>query len=304
MIRTRHLTKRYGDTSAVEDLSLDVRPGRVTGFLGPNGAGKSTTMRLILGLDTPTAGSAEVNGQSYRNLPVPLREVGALLDGRAAHPGRSAYHHLLYLAQANGLPRRRVDDVLDEVGLTAVARRRTKTYSLGMGQRLGIAAALLGEPSVLILDEPINGLDTDGIRWLRTLLRQLAADGRTVLLSSHLMSEMELTADHLVVIGGGRLLADTDMQSFLTAHAHGYTMVRAAEGERLRDVLCGAGGTVRPDRRGAWRVDGLDAATIGELACAQRIVLHELTPHRDSLEDAYARLTDQASTFRARAAAA
>ncbi|MFB9320212.1 ABC transporter ATP-binding protein [Cryptosporangium minutisporangium] len=303
MIRTRHLTKRYGSTSAVEDLSLDVLPGRVTGFLGPNGAGKSTTMRLVLGLDAPTAGTAEVNGRAYRDLAIPLREVGALLDGRALHPGRSGYHHLLYLAQANGLPRERVAEVLAEVGLTDVARRRAGTYSLGMAQRLGIAAALLGEPSVLILDEPVNGLDTDGIRWLRTLLRRVAAEGRTVLLSSHLMSEMELTADHLVVIGAGRLLVDTDMQGFLTAHSQAYTVVRAAEAERLRDVLRDAGGTVRPDQRGGWQVAGVDTATIGELAGAHRIVLHELTPHRDSLEDAYARLTDDVGAHRTRTAA-
>ncbi|MFG1921699.1 ATP-binding cassette domain-containing protein [Cryptosporangium sp. NPDC048952] len=303
MIRTRHLTKRYGDTVAVDDLSFDVHPGLVTGFLGPNGAGKSTTLRLVLGLDSPTAGTTDIDGSPYRDLRTPLRTVGALLDGRAVHPGRSAYHHLLYLAQANGLPRRRVGDVLDQVGLVDVAGRRTRTYSLGMSQRLGIAAALLGDPRVLILDEPVNGLDTDGIRWLRNLLRLLAADGCTVLLSSHLMSEMELTADHLVVIAGGRLLADTDMQSFIAANSQAYATVRAVESERLHDVLRDAGATVQPDPDG-WRVLDLDAATIGELAAEHSLTLHELTPHRDTLENAYARLTENAAAFRARAGAA
>ncbi|WP_035856498.1 ATP-binding cassette domain-containing protein [Cryptosporangium arvum] len=299
MIRTEHLTKRYGRTLAVDDLTFDVRPGLVTGFLGPNGAGKSTTMRLILGLDPPSAGSVLVGGRAYRELRTPLHEVGALLDGRAFHPGRSARDHLRWLAESNGIPRRRVDAVLGQVGLTDVARQRTRTYSLGMGQRLGVAAALLGDPAVLILDEPVNGLDTDGIRWLRTLLRDLADEGRTVLLSSHLMSEIELIADRLLVIGGGRLLADAGTAGFLASASASYTVVGTPEAARLRDALVGAGATAEADRPDRLRVAGIDTRQIGEIAAAQRIVLHELTPHRDSLEDAYTRLVAGTGSHRA-----
>ncbi|MEO3750882.1 ATP-binding cassette domain-containing protein [Streptomyces sp. B6B3] len=302
MIEARELTKRYGDGTAVDRLSFSVRPGRVTGFLGPNGAGKSTTMRLVLGLDAPTSGRVTVAGRPYRELATPLRVVGSLLDAGGVHGGRSAYQHLAGLAASNGIPRRRVDAVLDLVGLDpGTARRRVRGFSLGMGQRLGIAGALLGDPEVLILDEPVNGLDTEGIRWIRDLMRSLAAEGRTVFLSSHLMSEMELTADHLVVIGRGRLLADAPMREFLESHAGARTLVRAPEAERLRELLEGAGAVVRPgpDARGGWLVEGRDAAAVGELARANGLALHELTPRRSSLEEVYTAMAADAAEYRA-----
>ncbi|TDC22180.1 ATP-binding cassette domain-containing protein [Streptomyces sp. 8K308] len=303
MIEVSELTKRYGERTAVDGLSFTVRPGRVTGFLGPNGAGKSTTMRLILGLDAPTSGAVWLGGRRYRELAAPLRVVGSLLDAKGVHGGRSAYAHLAGLAASNGIPRRRVDEVLTTVGLDpATARRRTRGFSLGMGQRLGIASALLGDPEVLLLDEPVNGLDTEGIRWIRGLMRSLAAEGRTVLLSSHLMSEMELTADHLIVIGRGRLLADTGMREFIESNSRVRTLVRTPEAERMRDVLAAAGATVRLDARGGWLVEGLDAATIGELAREHRLALHELAPRHSSLEDIYSAMAAPAAEYRAEVA--
>ncbi|GAA2103534.1 ABC transporter ATP-binding protein [Actinomadura alba] len=299
MIEAMDLTKSYGGRPAVDRLSFRVRPGAVTGFLGPNGAGKSTTMRLILGLDAPTGGRVMINGRPYGALPAPLREVGALLDAKAVHSGRSAYHHLLWLARSNGLARRRVDEVLERVGLASVARKRTRGFSLGMGQRLGLAAALLGDPGILILDEPVNGLDTEGIRWIRTLLKGLAAEGRTVLLSSHLMSEMELTADHLIVIGRGRLLADTTMRDFIDRNSRAVTLVRTPDTARLRTALEERGALVHPHEAGAWLVSGLTAATIGKIATEQRIELHELAPRTSSLEEVYTQMTEAAVEYRA-----
>ncbi|UCM89458.1 ABC transporter ATP-binding protein [Streptomyces marincola] len=299
MIEVRELTKRYGGKAAVDGLSFTVRPGRVTGFLGPNGAGKSTTMRLVLGLDAPTSGSALVCGRAYAELPVPLRTVGAMLDAKGVHGGRSAYAHLAGMAAGSGLPRRRVDEVLDAVGLDpATARRRTRGFSLGMGQRLGIAAALLGDPEVLILDEPVNGLDTEGIRWIRELMTSLAAEGRTVFLSSHLMSELELAADHLVVIGRGRLLADTPLREFIEADSGRGTLVRGPEAERLRGLLENAGARVSPDARGGWLVTGLGPEDIGELARAHGVALHELTPRRSTLEEVYTAMAREEAEYR------
>ncbi|MFG3254839.1 ABC transporter ATP-binding protein [Streptomyces sp. NPDC048172] len=302
MIEASELTKRYGEKTAVDRLTFTVRPGRVTGFLGPNGAGKSTTMRLILGLDAPTSGSVTVGGRRCSELAAPLRVVGSLLDAKGVHGGRSAYDHLAGLAAGNRIPRRRVDEVLETVGLPpATARRRAKGYSLGMGQRLGIAAALLGDPEVLILDEPVNGLDTEGIRWIRDTMRSLAAEGRTVFLSSHLMSEMELTADHLVVIGRGRLLADTSTRAFLESHSQAHTLVRTPEPEKLRALLEARGATVRVTPHGSWRVDGPDAATIGGLAREHGLALHELTPARSSLEEVYTALARDEAEYRTEA---
>jgi ABC-2 type transport system ATP-binding protein len=302
MIEVRSLTKRYRRTVAVRELSFTVRPGRVTGFLGPNGSGKSTTMRVILGLDRPTSGSATVNGRSYRQLPAPLREVGAMLDARAVHGGRTAHNHLLGLARSNRIPRRRVDEVLDAVGLADVADRRAGQFSLGMSQRLGIAAALLGDPPILLFDEPVNGLDTEGIRWIRDLMRSLAAEGRTVFLSCHLMSEMELTADHLIVIGRGRLIADTTVQGFIEANSRSVTRVRSPRAADLKAVLESAGARVELDPTGGWRVAGPDTAAIGDLALRHGIGLHELSPVRSSLEDVYTRLTDTSVEYKARPA--
>jgi ABC-2 type transport system ATP-binding protein len=297
MIAVSELTKRYGTTLAVDGLSFEVRPGRVTGFLGPNGAGKSTTMRMVVGLDRPDSGTVTVNGRPYHDLPWPLREVGALLEARSFHPGRTAAAHLWALAQANGLPRRRVDEVLDLVGLTAVAGRRTGTFSLGMGQRLGIAAAMLGDPGVLLFDEPVNGLDPEGILWVRTFLRGLANQGRTVLVSSHLMSEMALTADHVVVIGKGRLIAEQPTAE-LVARSGGGVLVRTPRPEVLAPVLSRAGGTVTAVGPDALEVAGLTAAHIGELALTAGVALHELTPRTGSLEDAYMALTSTSVEFR------
>ena len=299
MIEASGLTKRYGDRLAVDGLSFQVKPGRVTGFLGPNGAGKSTTMRLILGLHTPSRGGVTVNGRGYRELPTPLREVGALLDARAVDGGRTAQDHLLWLARSNRIPRRRVGEVLELAGLAPVAARRVGSFSLGMAQRLGIAAALLGDPGVLIFDEPVNGLDTEGIRWIRGLMKGLAAEGRTVLVSSHLMSEMELTADQLLVIGRGRLLADTTMQDLIEGGAEAATLVRSPRRPGLLDLLEGRGARLRPDRQGRWRVLGLNAEAIGQLAAEHGIALHELTPRRSSLEEVYVQMTDTRVEYRA-----
>ena len=291
MIEAEVLSKRYGDRLAVDRLSFQVRPGRVTGFLGPNGAGKSTTIRMILGLDAPSGGRVTVNGLPYVRLRAPLREVGSLLDARAVHRGRSARGHLLFLARSNRLPPGRVDEVLELVGLADAAQRRAQGFSLGMAQRLGIAAALLGDPGILLLDEPVNGLDTEGIRWVRHLLRRLAGEGRTVFVSSHLMSEMELTADHLIVIGRGRLLADTATRDFIDRHSPPVTLVRSPMADQLASVLRSAGGQLDPELSGGWRVRGPDAAAIGELAARHGIPLAELTPRHPSLEEVFTRLT-------------
>ncbi|MDA8033284.1 MAG: ATP-binding cassette domain-containing protein [Actinomycetota bacterium] len=292
MIEARGLTKRYGDKLAVDGLTFDVRPGVVTGFLGPNGSGKSTTMRCIMGLDAPSAGSVHVNGRPYADLPWPLREVGALLEARAIHPGRSAWAHLWMLAQANDLPRKRVDEVLSLVGLDGVARRRVGKFSLGMGQRLGIAAALLGDPAVLLFDEPVNGLDPDGIRWVRNLLKGLAAEGRTVFVSSHLMSEMALTADHVVVIGRGRLIAEMPVAQLTGSSPRRYVRVRSPRLAELRAALEADGATVAPDSDGALAVRGLDAPRIGDLAASLGLPLHELALQQASLEEAFMALTE------------
>jgi ABC-2 type transport system ATP-binding protein len=299
MIEARGLTKRYGDKVAVDDLSFRVRPGVVTGFLGPNGAGKSTTMRMILGLDAPTSGSVTVNGKPYREHTAPLREVGALLEARSVHPGRRAYHHLLALAQTSGIGRSRVDEVIDAVGLREVARRRAGGFSLGMGQRLGIAVALLGDPHTVILDEPINGLDTEGIRWIRSLLRGLAAQGKTVFVSSHLMNEMALTAQHLIVIGRGRLIADTGVKEFI-AGAQGDTVrVRSTDPDALAALLRPRAAEVSRDRDGALTVSGLSTDQVGRAAGAAGITLLELTERRASLEEAFIDMTRDAVEFRA-----
>jgi len=291
VIEARGLVKRYGDKTAVDDLSFDVRPGIVTGFLGPNGAGKSTTMRMIIGLDAPSAGSVSVNGRRYVDHAAPLHEVGALLEARAVHAGRSARNHLLALAATTGIPNRRVDELLDLVGLTEVATKRVGGFSLGMGQRLGIAAALLGDPSTLILDEPVNGLDPEGILWIRHLLKSLAREGRTVLVSSHLMSEMALTADHLIVIGRGRLIADVSVDEFVNQASSDIVHVRSPEAPRLRDLL--AGPTVQAALVGPNRLEviGMSSDDIGNLAAANTIALHELTPQQASLEEAFMTLT-------------
>ncbi|MEV5506144.1 ABC transporter ATP-binding protein [Streptomyces orinoci] len=299
MIELEGLTKRYGDKLAVDGLTCTVRPGMVTGFLGPNGAGKSTTMRMMLDLDNPTSGTVRIDGRHYRQLHNPLRTVGALLDAKAIHGGRSAYNHLLCLAQSNGIDAVRVREVLDVVGLTPVARKRAKGFSLGMGQRLGIAAALLGDPQILMFDEPVNGLDPEGIHWIRNLMKSLAAQGRTVFVSSHLMSEMALTAEHLIVIGQGRLLADTSMSEFIAQNSRSFVRMRSPEGERLRDVLSGAGITAVPAADGALEVHGEDAEHLGELAARHRITLHELSPQRASLEEAFMRLTAGAVEYHA-----
>ena len=299
MIEVRNLSKHFGATVAVDGLSFEVKPGMVTGFLGPNGAGKSTTMRVILGLDRPSSGEITVNGRAYVDLPAPLREVGALLDAQALHGSRRAYFHLLCLAQSNGIPGRRVDEVLDMVGLTEVARKRAGGFSLGMSQRLGIAAALLGDPPVLMFDEPVNGLDPEGIRWIRTLMRSLAAQGRTVFVSSHLMSEMALTADHLVVVGKGRLIADASVEEFIKRGSSGAVLVRTPSADVLVPGLQKAGASVEPGPDGAIMVKGLDAPSIGQLAADAAVVLHELTPQEVSLEEAFMELTQDSVEFHA-----
>jgi ABC-2 type transport system ATP-binding protein len=297
VIEVEHLSKRYGRTVAVDDLSFTVKPGRVTGFLGPNGAGKSTTMRMMLGLDRPSAGRVLIDGQPYRSLPTPLRQVGALLESRSVHGGRRARHHLLWLAHTNRIPAARVDEVLDLVGLTSVRRKRVKGFSLGMSQRLGIAAALLGDPPVLLLDEPVNGLDPEGIVWLRTLLKGLAAQGRTVLVSSHLMSEMALTAEHLVVIGRGRLLADTTVEQFIAENTKSYVRIATPEPDRLRAALAAEGIQVTDSEDGALAAHGADPARVGELAAVTGVVVHEIAQRSASLEDAFVQLTGDAVEF-------
>ena len=302
MIQARNLTKHYGSTTAVDDLSFDVLPGRVTGFLGPNGAGKSTTMRMILGLDQPDSGQVLVNGTPYRESRHPLREVGVHLDARAFQGGRSASNHLRALAASNHIPRARVDAVLDLVGLSTVARKRAGTFSMGMGQRLGIAVALLGDPGILVLDEPTNGLDPEGILWIRTLLKAMAAEGRTVFVSSHMMSEMGLTADHIIVIGRGRLVADTNLDDFLRHSAGSYVRVSSPQADRLTTLLTGQGAVVTQGSDGALAVNGLDRDAVGDLAAAHGLVIHELTRHEPSLEAAFFELTDGAVDYRANAA--
>ena len=299
MIEVQGLTKRYGDKLAVDDLSFTVQQGRVTGFLGPNGAGKSTTMRLILGLDAPTRGSATVNGRPYRQHLAPLREVGALLEARSLHPGRSAYHHLLAIAQTGGIARSRVDEVAELVGLSQVVRRRAGRFSLGMGQRLGIATALLGDPRTIILDEPLNGLDTEGIRWVRSLLSDLAAEGRTVFVSSHLMNEMALTAQHLIVIGRGRLIADTSVVDFVGRAGTCVVRVRSTDPDALAARLRSPEVAVSPDGDGALTVSGLSTDQVGRVAGAAGIILLELTAQQASLEDAFMTATGDAVEFRA-----
>jgi ABC-2 type transport system ATP-binding protein len=299
MIEVENVSKRYGDKLALDGVSFVVRPGIVTGFLGPNGAGKSTTMRVILGLDRPSAGTARINGKAYRDLEAPLREVGAMLESRAIHPGRSAHSHLLALAQTHGIPRRRVTELIERVGLSEVAHRRVGGFSLGMGQRLGIAAALLGDPHTLILDEPANGLDPEGIRWIRELMRGLAAEGRTVFVSSHLMSEMARTAEQLIVIGRGRLIADTTVEEFTRRASSDIVRVRTPQAGQLTALLAGEGVTVTPTDDGALEVQGRSAEQLGELAAAQHIVLHELTPEKASLEDAFMTLTEDAVEYQA-----
>ncbi|NRQ38979.1 ATP-binding cassette domain-containing protein [Nonomuraea sp. NN258] len=290
-IDVQGLTKRYGPDLVVDDLSFTVTPGQVTGFLGPNGAGKSTTMKMIMGLAAPTRGSATVGGRHYRDLPVPLTEVGALLDAGALHGDRKAYDHLLALAVSNGLPRRRVGEVLARTGLEGVAGKRAGGFSLGMRQRLGIAAALLGDPGVLIFDEPVNGLDPEGIRWIRDFMRSLAREGRAVLVSSHLMSEMAQTADHLVVIGRGRLIADTGMSAFLHGSGEGTVLVRATEPDSFALRLTSAGAGVRGGPESSLVVSGMTSGEIGKLAAYHGVELSELTPQRPSLEDAFVELT-------------
>jgi ABC-2 type transport system ATP-binding protein len=300
MIEAQSLTKRYGEKVAVDHLSFSVEPGKITGFLGPNGAGKTTTMRLILGLDHPSVGTVTVNGKAFRHLAHPMREVGALLDAKAVHGGRSAYSHLLCLAQTNNLPRRRVGEVLELVGLSEVAKKRSKGFSLGMGQRLGIAAALLGDPAILMFDEPVNGLDPEGIRWIRNLMKSLAAEGRTVFVSSHLMSEMENTADHLLVIGRGKLIADCTVGEFIARNSVQAVRVRTPQPEALAKLVTAAGGSAVAAADGdAIVVRGLYAEQVGDLAFDNAVRLHELTPAQASLEEAFMELTSSSVEFRA-----
>jgi ABC-2 type transport system ATP-binding protein len=297
MIEAFGLTKRYGDKLAVDRLSFTVQPGVVTGFLGPNGSGKSTTMRMLLGLDWATSGTSTINGRRYDQLKAPLCEVGALLEARAIHTGRSARNHLLALAATHGIGRRRVDEVLDVVGLTHVANKRAGSFSLGMGQRLGIASALLGDPHTLILDEPVNGLDPEGILWIRTLLRSLAAEGRTIFVSSHLMSEMAMTATHLIVVGQGRLIADAGVAELTAASGALVVRVRTDDAPRLRDLLAADGVSVASTERDLLTVTGLSSRGIGQIAAEARIALVELTPQQTSLEEAFMELTRDAVEF-------
>ncbi|WP_037634762.1 ABC transporter ATP-binding protein [Streptomyces katrae] len=302
MIELEGLTKRFGAKTAVDHLSFQVRPGVVTGFLGPNGAGKSTTMRMMLDLDNPTSGTVRIDGKHYRDLQEPLKHIGALLDAKAMHGGRSAYNNLLCLAQSNRIPENRVAEVLDLVGLTAVAKKKSKGFSLGMGQRLGIAAALLGDPEILMFDEPVNGLDPEGILWIRNLMKGLAAEGRTIFVSSHLMSEMALTADHLIVIGQGKLLADMSMADFIHQNSRSYVRVRSPQQERLKDVLHKAGiDAISVPATGTLEIDGVAAEQLGELAAQHQIVLHELSPQRASLEEAFMRMTADSVEYHAHA---
>jgi ABC-2 type transport system ATP-binding protein len=302
MIEVRELTKKYGDKVAVDGLTFTVRPGIVTGFLGPNGSGKSTTMRMILGLDAPTRGTATVNGRPYRDHTAPLREAGALLEARPAHPSRRAYHHLLAIAQTSGIHRSRVDEVIDAVGLREAGRRRAGRFSLGMGQRLSIATALLGDPRTVILDEPLNGLDTEGIRWVRSLLRSLAAEGKTVFVSSHLMNEMSVTAEHVIVIGRGRLIADTSVAQFIARAAHDTVRVRTTGPDALAALaarLRGPGVTITPGPGGELTVTGLSTDQVGTAARTAGITVLELAAQHASLEEAFTTLTRDAVEYRA-----
>lgn len=297
MIEAKGLTKHYGDKRAVEELSFTVRPGVVTGFLGPNGSGKSTTMRMIMGLDTPTKGDVTVKGKHFNQLAWPLREVGALLEAKAIHPGRSARAHLTMLAQTNHISNDRVDELLELVGLTAVAGKRAGKFSLGMGQRLGIAAALLGDPEILLFDEPVNGLDPDGIRWVRNLLKGLARDGRTVFVSSHLMSEMALTADEVVIIGRGKLISQTSIEELLAQSTENFVRVRSPEAAKLKVALETEGAVVAVEDDGSLSVRGANEVAIGEMAAKMSVVLHELAPQSASLEEAFMELTEDSIEF-------
>jgi ABC-2 type transport system ATP-binding protein len=297
MIEAQNLTKQYGDKTAVADLSFTIRPGVVTGFLGPNGAGKSTTMRMIVGLDQPSSGQVTIDGKRYSEHSAPPGDVGVLLEARAVHTGRSAYNHLLSLAQTNGISRARVETVIDLVGLREVARRRVGAFSLGMGQRLGIAAALLGDPATVILDEPVNGLDPDGILWIRNLLKALASEGRTVFVSSHLMSEMAVTAEHLIVVGKGRLIADTSVADFVSRASNNVVVVRSPQATELRDVLVGPDVTITTAVPGTLEIRGLTTEQVGEAALEHRILLHELTMQTASLEEAFMELTHDAVEY-------
>ncbi len=302
MIQTKHLTKRYGATTVVDDLSLDIRPGIVTGFLGPNGAGKSTTMRMILGLEDPTSGTATIDGQPYRSIATPLRTVGAMLDASWVNPKRSGRDHLRWLAASNGIARPRVDEVLDSVGLTDAAGKAVGAYSLGMRQRLGLAGAMLGEPRYYVFDEPVNGLDPEGIVWIRQIMRRLASEGNTVLVSSHLLSEMALTADHLLVIARGRLVADTSVADFITEHSGGSTRVRAKDPGGLATALRALGGgvdVVRDDGTVRLVVTGLSTEQIGDAAASAGIAVHEISEEHASLEEAFMAMTRDGVEFRA-----
>jgi ABC-2 type transport system ATP-binding protein len=298
MIEVRNLSKRYGEKLAVDGLDFVVRPGVVTGFLGPNGAGKSTTMRLIAGLDEPTTGSVRVNGQDYRSAVAPMAELGLLLEAKAMHTGRSARNHLLALAQTNGISKRRVDEVIDMVGLREVAGKRVGGFSLGMGQRLGVAQALLGDPEVVVLDEPVNGLDPEGVLWVRNLLKGLAADGRTVFVSSHLMSEMAQTATRLIVVGRGRLIADTTVEEFVGRASGSSVTVRTPEAGRLRDLLLGPDVTITSEEAGVLHVQGLNAEQIGTVAWRAHLPVFELTLQQASLEQAFMELTQDSVEYR------
>ena len=299
MIEAQSLTKRYGERVAVDDLTFAVEPGVVTGFLGPNGAGKSTTMRLILGLDMPSSGTVVVNGRPYREHLAPLTEVGALLEARSIHTGRTAYDHLLALAQTHGIPRPRIDDLIELVGLSGVAHKRVKGFSLGMGQRLGIASALIGDPHTLILDEPVNGLDPEGIHWIRTLLKRLAAEGRTIFVSSHLMSEMAQTAERVIVIGRGQIIADTTMTAFIRSASSGRVKVRTPDSTRLTDLLRNDEFDVVFEDDGSIEVRGTTSEQVGVIAASAGIVLHELTPVEASLEEAFMTMTRESVEFHA-----
>ena len=299
MIELKNLTKRYGETVAVDDLSFTIAPGRVTGFLGPNGAGKSTTMRMILGLDAPSGGGVTVNGRRYSDIPAPMHEIGALLDAKSAQGGRTAYQHLRWLAYAGAVPQRRIDEVLELVGLTEVAGRKVGGFSLGMSQRLGIATALLGDPRILLFDEPVNGLDPEGIRWIRSLLQHLASEGRTIFLSSHLMSEMEETADHVMVIGRGRLIADTSIDEFTQRSSSSHVRVVSPQAADLVPLLQQAGASVTL-REGVLIVTDMEAMQIADVAADHRIVIHELSPQRASLEAAFMELTEGSQQYQAK----
>src|ERR1700693_671126 len=299
MIEAHGLTKDYGERRAVDDLTFSVRPGTVTGFLGPNGSGKSTTMRLILGLDAPTSGDVIVAGKHYAEHPAPLHEVGALLEAKSVHTGRSAYNHLLALAQTHGIPKRRVSELIEIWGLESVAKKAAGKFSRGMGQRLGIAAALLGDPEVVMLDEPVNGLDPDGIRWIRDFMKTLASEGRTVFLSSHLMSEMALTADHLIVIGRGRLIADVGVDEFIRRHSKHIVVVRSPQATQLTELIAGPDVTTEAVEPGLLEIEGFTAEQIGTAAAANDIVLYELAPRQASLEEAFMGLTRDEVEFHA-----